>query len=186
MKSVSGDVTINDLKGSVRIHTVSGDTDGKRIVGSLDLDTVSGDVELTNSDLIFIKGNSVSGDMRFHTRLVEGPYAFKSVSGDVRLTVPVDSRCTCELHSLSGELGSAFPINGYTRHHGLQTLNVQGGGVQVSLNSVSGNLFLDCQGEIHPVSESIGNSFTKKRRSVLEQLERGEMTVDEALGQLHA
>jgi hypothetical protein len=186
VNSVSGEITLRDLTGPVRIHTVSGEADGERITGSLDLDTVSGDLVLKESALNSIRGKTVSGDMCIHTSLAEGPYDFKSVSGQVRLTVPPDTHCTGELHSVSGDLVSAFPITGNSRHHGFQTVNVQGGGVKISLNSVSGHLTLDCDGEIPPAPEPLKTASSEERLAVLERVERGELTVDEALGKLHA
>jgi len=185
VNSVSGNITLRDLKGSVRIRSVSGDADGERISGSLDLDTVSGDVALKESVLPSIKANTVSGDMRIRTPLADGPYDFKSVSGDVCLTVSPDSHCTAELHSLSGDLVSAFPITGSSRNHGSQMVNVQGGGVKISLHSVSGDLSLDCEGEIPPAAEPLKTTSSEERKAVLEGVARGELTVEQALSQLH-
>jgi hypothetical protein len=186
VNSVSGEITLRDLKGSVLIHTISGDADGERISGSLSLDTVSGDVTLKESNLSSIKAKTVSGDIRIRTSLTDGPYDFKSVSGQVRLSMPPDTHCTAELRSVSGDLVSAFPVTGYSRQHGSQTVSVQGGGVEISLHSVSGDLSLECDGEIPPAPVLLKTVSSEERRSVLERLDRGEMTVDEALGQLHA
>ena len=186
VNSVSGEITLCNLTGALRIHTVSGDADGESLTGSLDLDTVSGDVTVKESSLSTINANSVSGDIQVRTPLVEGPFRFKSVSGDVRLSVPPETRCTAELHSVSGDLVSAFPITGSSRQHGSQTVNVQGGGVKLSLHSVSGDLSLDCDGEIPPAAEPIKIVSSADRRAVLERVERGELSVAEALGQLHA
>jgi hypothetical protein len=186
VNSVSGEITFRDLTGSVRIHTVSGDTEGERLNGVLELDTVSGDVMLKESTLASIKANTVSGDIRIYTSLIEGPYNFKSVSGDFRLTVPPDTHCTAELHSLSGDLVSAFPNTGYSRHQGSQAVAVQGGGVKISLNSVSGGLKLDCDGEILPAVDPLKTAYDEDRLAVLERVERGELTVEEALDKLHA
>ncbi len=186
VNSVSGEVTLRDLSGSVRIHTVSGDADGERIRGALDLETVSGDATLNASEFASIKAGTVSGDMQIHTPLADGPYTFKSVSGGVRLVVPPETHCTGELHSVSGDLVSAFPITGYSRHHGNQAILVQGGGVKVSMNSVSGDLSLHCDGEILPAPESLKTVSIEERRAVLERVERGELTVAEALGQLRS
>jgi len=186
VNSVSGEITLRDLTGSVRIHTVSGNADGDHLAGTLDVDTVSGDVTLKESTLSSINSNSVSGDMDIHTPLAEGPYGFKSVSGDVHLSVLPETHCTGELHSVSGDLVSAFPITGSSRHHGSQTVNVQGGGVLISLKSVSGDLSLDCDGQILPAAEPLKTISGEDRRAVLERVERGELTVDEALGKLHS
>jgi hypothetical protein len=185
INSVSGEITLRDLKGPVRLHTVSGDADGDAITGSLELDTVSGDITLKESSLKAIRANSVSGDMLIATPLAEGPYNFKSVSGDVRLIVPADTRCTAELHSVSGDIVSEFPVTGLARQHGSQTVTVQGGGVRVSLHSVSGDLSLDCDGVIPPAAETIRNVSSENRRAVLERVDRGELTVEEALAQLN-
>jgi hypothetical protein len=65
-------------------------------------------------------------------------------------------------------------------------VNIQGGGVKISLHSVSGDLSLDSNGEIPPAPESLKTGSNAERRGVLERVERGELTVEEALGQLHA
>jgi hypothetical protein len=94
------------------------------------------------------------------------------------------TRCTAELHTVSGDLISAFPIQGYIHDHGNQTINVQGGGVNLSLNSVSGNLSLDSNEEIPPVLAATGSTNAKDRRKVLAGIERGELTVEEGLTKL--
>jgi hypothetical protein len=185
LNSVSGEIRLRDQKGPIRIHTVSGDVDGERLIGLLEVDTVSGDVTLKESKLSSIRSNSVSGDIHTVTPLAEGPYGFKSVSGDVRLVVPPETRCTCELHSVSGDLVSAFPNTGFSRNHGTQSIIIQGGGVRISLHSVSGDLSLDCSGELPPAKEPIKTDLSAERRAVLERVERGELTVEEALGQLN-
>lgn len=185
INSVSGEITLRDLKSFVRIHTVSGDVDGEQLSGSLDVDSVSGDVVLKESRLSSIKGKTVSGDIRLSTPMAEGPYEFKSVSGDVRLTVPPETQCTGELHSLSGDLVTAFLTTGFSSHHGSQSVRVQGGGVKITLNSVSGDLTLDCDGEIPPAPEPLKTISIEDRRTVLERVERGELTVEQALGKLN-
>jgi hypothetical protein len=54
------------------------------------------------------------------------------------------------------------------------------------LKSVSGDLSLDCDGQIPPVAEPLKTVSSEDRRAVLERVERGELTVEEALGKLHA
>jgi hypothetical protein len=90
------------------------------------------------------------------------------------------------LHSLSGDLVSVFPNTGYSRQHGFQTVNVQGGGVKIALNSVSGDLRLDCDGEIPPSVDPLKTASDENRLALLERVERGELTVEEALDKLHA
>ena len=182
---VSGDVRLQDLSGPTRIQTVSGDANGEHLSGKMEVETVSGDAHLDACTFPSIKAKTVSGDVRIQTALAEGPYDFHTVSGDVSLRVPPETHCTGELHSVSGDLASAFPVSSYARNHGWQTIAVQGGGVMVSLRSVSGDLSLDCDGPLPAVPEPAKPVSAEERRVVLERVERGELSVDDALGQLH-
>jgi hypothetical protein len=186
VKSVSGEITLRDLEGSVCIHTVSGDVCGERIAGSLSLETVSGDIDIKESQIASIKSNSVSGDVRLQISITEGPYLFKSISGEVYLTLPSDTQCTAELHSLSGELGSALPVTGSSLAHGSQIFVINGGGSQVILHSVSGDLSLEKNEITTPEIEPAKFPTSEERQDVLDSLERGELTVDQALIRLQS
>lgn len=146
--SVSGEITLRALTGPVRIHTVSGEVSAEGLTGALHLDTVSGDAEFKQGKLSPVEANTVSGSVDLQTPLGEGSYRFRSVSGDVHLRVPPESHCSLELHSLSGEISSAFPLTHSWQTHGSHSAEVQGGGVPISLNSISGRLRLDCDGEL--------------------------------------
>ena len=184
LNTVSGDVTVKTINGPVRIHSVSGDVEGEHISGTLAADTISGDVMVKESTLSAINGKTVSGDMQISTPLAEGPYDFKTVSGDVRMIVPPDTACTGELHTLSGDLITVFPASGYSSNPGSKSVLVKGGGVKISLNSVSGDLSLDCDGEIPSSPDSAKTVSSEERKAVLESMERGELTVEQALGKL--
>ncbi|HTX91286.1 MAG TPA: DUF4097 family beta strand repeat-containing protein [Anaerolineales bacterium] len=141
-KTVSGALELANLAGEMHINTVSGQISGKQLNGKLHLDTVSGRVSCEESSLPSAEATTVSGDMSLQTALGSGPYRFNSVSGNVELKVPAESRCEAELHAISGSLSTKLPATSTTRQNGRQTLEVQGGGVKLYLNSVSGNLSL--------------------------------------------
>ncbi len=182
-RSVSGEISLRDLTGPVSLRTVSGKVQGERLSGAFELDTVSGDVTLRGSDLPQVKAATISGDLELQTGLGAGPYAFKSVSGDVCLRVPADARCTAELHTISGIISTALPPSAISYTQGVHTAQVQGGGVKVYLHSVSGDLCLECDEQVSSGSEKKTPSVDE-RRSVLESLARGEMSVDEAVSHL--
>lgn len=138
--SVSGDMQLSDLTGKLRLNTVSGEITGTHLSGTLSLNTVSGEIELEKSSLPSVMARTVSGGMTLETGLGDGPYKFNSVSGDLMLKVPTDTHCTAELHSISGDISVKLPVASVSRHNGTQTIEVQGGGVKVSLNSVSGDM----------------------------------------------
>jgi hypothetical protein len=177
-KTVSGDMTLQSLSGSMKIESVSGDIAGELLIGSGQLKSVSGDINLRDSSLTSASVNTVSGDVSLQAEFSAGPYKFNSVSGDVRLVVPAASSCNVEMHSVSGDFSTNFPVNQSSRRHGNQTARLGAGGIQISLNSVSGDLMVECDGEVPqaPVNNSL---------EILSKVESGELSVDEALVQLN-
>ncbi len=208
LETVSGDVQLENLNGRLRLRSVSGDIRGAHLVGTLDLETVSGDVRLSASDLPQAKASSVSGDGRLETSLGRGPYRLKTVSGDFELLVPAESRCTVETSTISGELRTTLPVttsSGDRRH---RRVEVQGGGVEVTFNSVSGDLRLTPSGKVEPgaapeepkeapaveaappvageppsppVREQ---ALRQARREILERVARGELTAEQGVEEL--
>jgi DUF4097 and DUF4098 domain-containing protein YvlB len=137
---VSGAVELVEITGSLRLNTVSGKVFGKRIRGPVHLATVSGEVVLEEASLDSIEASTVSGGMRYQTALGAGPYRFNSVSGNVVFVVPPETCCSAEIRSISGKLTTKLPATTGTSQSGNQSIEIQGGGVRVSLQSVSGNL----------------------------------------------
>jgi len=177
-KSVSGDMTLEDLTGNLNVETVSGDVTGQNLAGDSHLKSVSGDINLHDSRLPSVIANTVSGDVVLQTGLSAGPYKFHSVSGDVHLLVPSASHCDVELHSVSGDFSTNIPLNGSSKSSGKQTARLGAGGARVALTSVSGDLQVECEGEIPPVP-------VVNKLDILSKLENGELSVDEALLQLN-
>jgi DUF4097 and DUF4098 domain-containing protein YvlB len=186
IKTVSGDISIRDLESALEIHSVSGDIEGQRISGTLDLDTVSGDLSLQDTVLDSINSKSVSGDISIQSSLQSGPYEFHSVSGDVRMELPPDTCCSAELKSISGEIQSPLPISGYAHHQGSQVVSLKSGGTKISMNSLSGDLYLGCSQGIPSTHSSSEEKIGNPKLAILEHLEQGEISVEEALNQLIA
>lgn len=82
LKTVSGDVTISNLKGEVVVHTVSGDIDASALAHLTSAQATSGDVDL---DECLVDGDIVSksGDVDIRNSTVRG--MLKSYSGDVSI-----------------------------------------------------------------------------------------------------
>ena len=160
LNTVSGDINLEDLQGDLKVNAVSGDIDLAKVEGELELRTVSGDIDcshasgpaslhtvsgdvcLKESSLPSINADSVSGDIELETPLGEGPYRFHSVSGEVHFKVPEGTQCTAELSSVSGHISTNLPQSTVSSRPGKQLVKVQGGGVEVFLKSVSGELTL--------------------------------------------
>jgi len=184
VNTVCGKMALGNLTGSFKVNTVSGDLSGERLSGCFDLNTVSGDVTLAESTLPSVAATTVSGNLRLHTALGEGPYQFNSVSGDLVLVLPGNTRCSATLHTVSGQISSSLPLSSHYRSHGSQVAQVQGGGVGVSIHSVSGHLFLDNGGTVESTLIPNPVSSLVNHREILARIERGEMAVEEGLTQL--
>ena len=202
LKTVSGSMDLNMLAGPFKINSVSGDISGAGLSGALELDTVSGDVRLSESDVPSVHGSTVSGNLNLQTALGAGPYKLNSVSGDVSFIVPADTACTIELRAVSGRITSTLPLTAHTRRGGSSTAVVQGGGVEVKLSSVSGDLWIGQMGEepgkavaepaVPPVPPEpavppvppvppVSRPERLTTAEILAMVERGELSVDEAI-----
>ncbi len=188
ISTVSGDLECRSLTGQLIIKTVSGDVRGEAISASAGLNTVSGNISLKNSDFPALRGVTVSGDLVIETPLGDGPYDFKSVSGDIKLDIsPVDG-ATVSSSSLSGDVRTSLPFSRTNQSRNHRKIEIKGGGVEINHSSVSGDLFLD--GEINNgASENMSEEIPSENRSqtpsdILERVDRGELSVEKALQEI--
>jgi hypothetical protein len=176
INTVSGDVSLQDVEGRLKVKSVSGDVSASHCAGALELTTVSGDADFHESRLASVSAHTTSGDLDFETVLSEGPYRFKSVSGNVELRLPPETPCSAQLHSISGRIQGEYPMTTRAFGQGSHHIDISGGGTPVEVHSVSGDLRLRVSGNLPAASAN--------RRAVLEQLARGEISPDQALAGL--
>lgn len=198
LKTISGEMEVNDLNGALKFNAVSGDITGSQLSGVLELGTVSGRVKLLQSNFPSAEASTVSGDLILQTPVSDGPYNFSSVSGSVRMLVPPDMHCNAELNSVSGNIRSSLPATSTRIGHGLKITQVGNGGASVRLKSVSGGLTFEVEGvpatnvpsaaapvnppsPVPPEPPEAPTSAPLSTEEILEHIERGEMTVDEAI-----
>jgi Toastrack DUF4097 len=196
LKTISGEMEVNNLSGPFKLSGVSGDITGSHLAGVLELSTVSGRVKLLQSEFPNADASTVSGDLILQTPVSTGPYTFSSVSGSVRMLVPPDTHCNAELNSVSGTIRSSLPASTTSIGHGLKITQVGTGGTSVRLKSVSGSLSFEVEGmpAMNVVTASTGAAANQppipptppppspmSTAEILEHIERGEMTVDEAI-----
>jgi DUF4097 and DUF4098 domain-containing protein YvlB len=108
-KSASGDLTVTgEIEGDANIKTVSGDVRVDQVGGELRVQSVSGDVAVASVGRS-IETRSVSGDMRFD-RVREGTVTVQSVSGDIEVGVAAGTNLDVDAGSVSGDLTSEVPL----------------------------------------------------------------------------
>jgi DUF4097 and DUF4098 domain-containing protein YvlB len=109
VRSLSGDLTVQGVRGEVEAHTLSGDADISEASERVDLETVSGDVkaERLTGD---IRVATVSGDLDLTD--LTGEIDVESVSGEIRLPKSVSKRVRMETVSGAIEFGGSIDRTG--------------------------------------------------------------------------
>jgi hypothetical protein len=198
LKSVSGDSSVEDIAGEVLLDTVSGNVNGYQVSGDIKAKTVSGDINLRASELKTLRGNTVSGDLRIETSLADqGEYDLGSVSGDLRLDVPPQTRCTVTLSTVSGDLRANLPHDIIEKKRTSKRYNINGGGVLVTMHSVSGDGKISArEGQTASAEPSVSSEAAAQpsadddkplnRMQILKMIEAGELTVEDGLARLQA
>ena len=185
LATVSGEVEIRSLCGELKLKSVSGDVLGENISGSTHLNTVSGDIKLNNSDLPALRGKTVSGDLLVETPLGDGLYDFKSVSGDVELHISSMRGVTVTSSSLSGKIRTSLASSDTSLSRNHRQVKIAGGGVEINHNSVSGDILLMRETEVSALMDGqdmeIAEKPSQKRTDILDQVGRGELSVDQAV-----
>lgn len=127
VKSVSGDLSVEEVRGDARLHTTSGDVVLDTAGGGVELNTISGDARVgrahgpVNANLISgdlyvreahgpLTANTVSGDQDIRA-VRAGEVALHSVSGDVRVGIARGSRVWLDVKSISGDTMSELDVS---------------------------------------------------------------------------
>jgi DUF4097 and DUF4098 domain-containing protein YvlB len=119
LETLSGDVTIQGVKGDAMIHTVSGDVSLTGARGDLEVETVSGDLELHDIVAKQVRTHTTSGDVDFAGQIQDaGRYEFNTHSGEIRLELPPDVGAQLSVSTFSGAIDSDFPITLKAGEHG--------------------------------------------------------------------
>lgn len=145
-------------KAAISIEQVNwGDGDMEIIDcnGELEIKSTSGDIILNNVTGPVV-ANSTSGDLisTFTTLTVGKPTAISMVSGDVDISLPVDTRANFKLQSISGEIYTDFDIV-YKKDNekDIDSMNhvgggysiegaINGGGTDITIKTISGDIFI--------------------------------------------
>jgi hypothetical protein len=181
LKTVSGDLDLHGLSGPMRVHSVSGEIHGDGLSGRLDLDTVSGSARLLESRFPEAHADSVSGRLEFQTPLGPGPYRFKTISGDVRLSTPAETGCELVFHTLSGRFHTNLPVTRQNLVSGSRQVEIQGGGPHLEAKTTSGDLtILASSLSERPAAVAEKTAYADEHQ-VLERVAAGELSADEAV-----
>jgi hypothetical protein len=200
---VSGALKLSNLNGGFNFSSVSGKVTAENLTGPVEMNNVSGKVRITESNILKMVGKTVSGNVSIETPLTEGPYEFKSVSGNLSMITPEDTACTIRTKSVSGTAKVNLPVTSKSGQRNKQVIEVAGGGPEVSIKSVSGVLKIGSPNYVKPeiqqpeVTETAPKAVvvqlsepappveaapqSKSQMEILQEIESGDLTVAEAL-----
>lgn len=208
VNSVSGDLKLSNLSGKFDFSSVSGKIISENLNGPLDMNNVSGKVQITESQIPTMVGKTVSGNVSIETPLTDGPYEFKTVSGHMSVITPEDTACTIRMKSVSGKAKVNLPITSKSGVRNKQVIEVAGGGTEVTAKSVSGILKIGSPNYVkaevlepdiqvdsarpkavvqppEPAPPAEVPPQPKSQMQILQEIENGEISVDEALEQMN-
>lgn len=141
-RTVNGDVVASALRSEVDAHTVSGSV-RVSTTGNVDAQTVSGDVEISTRG--FGQAQTVSGDITASLGQANWTEAleFRTVSGDISLTLPAAANAQVRVQSMNGEIESDFPLTMEGRRMRSRANATLGrGGRELYLQTLSGDIEL--------------------------------------------
>lgn len=132
--SIDGDVSLEDSSGRVRLESFGGSVEASNVSKNAEGDffrakSISNDVMLENVSHSRVEVSTISGEVVMRGPLARaGVYDLRTTSGDITLTMPVDSsfKLTAKV-SESGEIVTDFPLK-YT------------GGISTSTSLSSGRM----------------------------------------------
>ncbi len=138
VRTVSGDVSMDDVAGRIRLQSVSGDVLIRGAVISLDATTTSGDLSAVAERIQSVRARSVSGDLRLSGPLdPAGEHAIESISGDLELASP--GGITARMTAISGSIHSELPHRRES-NGGRRAIVVGDGSATVTFRTMSGDL----------------------------------------------
>jgi hypothetical protein len=187
--TTSGDLYLDDAGGTMRIETVSGDAviRAERPV-SARVQAISGDLALTAPRIDALRAQTVSGDIELEGELAHGgEFRVETVSGDVSIGLVGDA--SIEVRGISSDISCDLDhrIEGRLDRRRL----VIGSGVPVVIfSSMSGDLAVRRPRRMAAMptapepAPSPAPLAEDEQMAVLQALERGEISVDEATRRL--
>jgi len=208
LETVSGDLTVEELEAAQRYTTVSGDLYVTAGGGSLRVTTVSGDVTVRGERPISLRAESVSGDLSVAVPRIED-LRTQSVSGDVEIEGELAPTGEFRSETVSGDVtigllgGATFEVRGISTDissdldHRIEgrldrrKVTIGDGRPTYLFNSMSGDLGIRAPRRVKPMPPTRQPAATPAHRlgdeeqlAVLQELERGEIDVDEATHRL--
>lgn len=198
LRTVDGDVSLHQAEGSCTITTTDGDVDARSLAGDLRLETTNGDATVTASAQHSCLMDSMNGDLTLEATVIgDGPFRVHGMNGDVDVSLTLSHGAVISLHTVNGEVHCNAPAEIRRNEAKHWEGQIDAGGPSIHLESVNGDVQLRARlGEetVAPAPSLTAMPDDQPSAmdapahdatvSLLARVERGELSVEEALAQL--
>ncbi len=195
-RTVGSDITLKRVSGKVLTSGVSARVVGADVTGTVGVKSVSGDVTLTQSRLSSFWGKTVDGTVSLETTIdPAGTYDVHTVSGSFHILIPPSSKLTAQMRGVSGRGSCDLPAQVTQNMQPARSewrAVINSGGAALTLKTISGDLTIGVSSKLPsgaPEAPAPASPETEAPRewpemSILQAVERGEMTVEDAVAKL--
>lgn len=142
--SIQGKIVASGVRGRLELNSVSEDVEASDIQGDILAETVSGDVILRRIDAKSVEVETVSGELYFDGRVMDGGhYSLLTHSGEIYFSVAEATNATISTAIGSGDVRASFPLPAAERpSRRRQTYRLGTGSATVELETFSGDIQL--------------------------------------------
>ncbi len=211
VNDVDGTAALTAIVGEVHAETVNGSLQAERLEGTAKLNTVNGRMSIVQGTLEGLKADTVNGDIEVRASLAAGgEYGFHTVNGSCRLSLASPLYAQVTAHGVNMSVDCKLPTDGVERSFGSWRATIgSGDGPRSSIrfDTVNGRLYIEgpAEGAETPPEAFVAKSQSvpkpppppapeppeappegksKSQTEILRMVERGEISVDEAVNLL--
>lgn len=146
ISTASGDISVTNLRGQLRVTTASGNVTVENVSGDINASTASGEMRVRNVSGS-VSASSASGDVEVDIARLEGgePMKFSSASGNVSVRLPSSIDADVVMSTASGRIRTDFPLQVRESRHGSGSRaegRLGSGTRNVRISTASGDLSL--------------------------------------------
>jgi hypothetical protein len=213
VNDVDGTAVLTAIKGEVRAETVNGSLQANAIEGTAKLHTVNGRMRVQEGSLGALNADTVNGDIEVGASFASGgEYSFHTVNGSCRLMLVNAPYAHVSAHGVNMSVDCKVPTAGLERSMGSWKADIgtgEGPRSSIRFDTVNGRLYIDsaAAGSEAPAETLVAKSQPapepspavspqppadpveakvagRSQTEILQMVERGEISVDEAINLL--
>jgi hypothetical protein len=212
VNDVDGTAMLTGIRGEISAETVNGSLQAQGIEGTAKLHTVNGRMHVQEGSLRALNADTVNGDIEVGASFASGgEYSFHTVNGSCRLVLANAPYAHVSAHGVNMSVDCKVPAEGIERSMGSWKADIgvgEGPRSSIRFDTVNGRLYIDggAAGSEAPAEAFVAKTqpapepspvaapeppvdpveakLAKSQTEVLQMVERGEISVDEAINML--